>query len=210
MTGAPLYTQLHVYPASRQTLFTVDDGWNRYLEKHGDSVSQWTQLAVERMRACGTCAMGVRRYCCASPDCTHSRFFCQSCKSKACSAGGMKSTEQWIAKQQHVLPDCEWQHITFTMPHLLWVTSAMSASGGVICRRSMAGTGSYLKWSPVSASRLRHYGGSTVVHHYLDHRTGKHKCQTLSQEKMIGRDRVRQGGVNSDPAFRSGNMSVKR
>ncbi|CAK9887167.1 MAG: hypothetical protein XXXJIFNMEKO3_LKCDNKCA_00115 (plasmid) [Candidatus Erwinia impunctatus] len=32
----------------------------------------------------------------------------------------MKSTEQWIAEQQHVLPDCEWQHITFTMPHLLW------------------------------------------------------------------------------------------
>ncbi len=32
----------------------------------------------------------------------------------------MKSTEQWIAKQQHVLPDCEGQHITFTMPHLLW------------------------------------------------------------------------------------------
>ncbi|NJD85372.1 hypothetical protein EWM60_08190 [Candidatus Erwinia dacicola] len=32
--------------------------------------------------ACSTCAMGVRRYCCASPDCTHSRFFCQSCKFK--------------------------------------------------------------------------------------------------------------------------------
>ncbi|WP_186821264.1 transposase zinc-binding domain-containing protein, partial [Candidatus Erwinia dacicola] len=84
-------------PRPAKLLFTVDDGWNRYLEKHGDSVSQWTPLAVERMRACGTCAMGVRRYCCASPDCTHSRFFCQSCKSKACSAGGMKSTEQWIA-----------------------------------------------------------------------------------------------------------------
>nr|WP_245166518.1 transposase zinc-binding domain-containing protein [Candidatus Erwinia dacicola] len=107
-------------PRPAKLLFTVDDGWNRYLEKHGDSVSQWTPLAVERMRACGTCAMGVRRYCCASPDCTHSRFFCQSCKSKACSAGGMKSTEQWIAEQQHVLPDCEGQHITFTMPHLLW------------------------------------------------------------------------------------------
>ena len=58
--------------------------------------------------------------CCASPGCTHSRFFCQSCKSKACSACGMKSTEQWVAEQQHVLPDCEWQHITYTMPHLLW------------------------------------------------------------------------------------------
>ncbi len=44
-----------------------------------------------------------------------------------------------------------------------------------------------LKWPPVSASRLRHYGGGTVVHHYLDHRTGQHKRQTLSQEEMIGR-----------------------
>ncbi len=35
--------------------------------------------------------------------------------------------------------------------------------------------------------RLRHYGGGAVVHHYLDHRTGKHKRQTLSQEEMIGR-----------------------
>ncbi|MFB9085286.1 transposase [Erwinia tracheiphila] len=39
----------------------------------------------------------------------------------------------------------------------------------------------------MSASRLRHYGGGAVVHHYLDHRTGKHKRQTLSQEEMIGR-----------------------
>ncbi|MEN4170952.1 transposase [Serratia marcescens] len=64
--------------------------------------------------------MGVRRYCCASPDCTHARFFCQSCKSKACSSCGLKATEQWIVEQQHILPDCDWQHITFTMPHLLW------------------------------------------------------------------------------------------
>jgi hypothetical protein len=24
------------------------------------------------------------------------------------------------APQQHILPDCDWQHITFTMPYLLW------------------------------------------------------------------------------------------
>lgn len=47
--------------------------------------------------------------------------------------------------------------------------------------------GRYLKRPPVSASRLRHYAGGAVVHHYLDHRTGKHKRQTLSQEEMIGR-----------------------
>ena len=106
-------------PRPAKLLFNVDDGWNRYLDKHGDSVSLWTRLCVERMLDCGTCAMGVRRYCCTSSGCTHSRFFCQSCKSKVCSAWGMKSTEQWIAMQQHVLPDCEWQHITFNMPLLL-------------------------------------------------------------------------------------------
>nr|WP_232473204.1 transposase zinc-binding domain-containing protein [Salmonella enterica] len=86
----------------------------------GDSVSPWTKLSVERMLAYGTCAMGVRRFCCSSPDCSHSRFCCQSCKSKACSSYGFKATEQWTAQQVHILPDCDWQHITFTMPHILW------------------------------------------------------------------------------------------
>ncbi|WP_419236882.1 IS91 family transposase [Serratia fonticola] len=107
-------------PRPTKLLFQHDDGWSRYFDKHGDTLSDWTKLAVERMLACGTCAMGVRRYCCTSPDCTHARFFCQSCKSKACSSCGLKATEQWIAEQQHILPGCDWQHITFTMPHLLW------------------------------------------------------------------------------------------
>lgn len=28
--------------------------------------------------------------------------------------------KQWVAQQSHILPDCDWQHITFTMPLLLW------------------------------------------------------------------------------------------
>lgn len=107
-------------PRPAKLLFTVDDAWNRFLARFGDRVTPWTQLCIERMLACGTTAMGVRRYCCSSPDCSHSRFFCQSCKSKACSACGFKATEQWVAQQSHILPDCDWQHITFTMPHLLW------------------------------------------------------------------------------------------
>ena len=117
----PRFILCHMYtPRPAKLLFRHDDGWGRFLEKHGDGISEWTKLSVERMLACGTCAMGVRRYDCASADCTHSRFFCQSCKSKACSSCGMKATEQWIAEHQHILPDCDWQHITFTMPHLLW------------------------------------------------------------------------------------------
>jgi len=49
-------------PRPAKLLFTVDDGWNRYLEKHGDNISQWTRLSVERMLTCGSYAMGVRRW----------------------------------------------------------------------------------------------------------------------------------------------------
>ncbi|WGM08237.1 transposase (plasmid) [Arsenophonus nasoniae] len=37
------------------------------------------------------------------------------------------------------------------------------------------------------ASKLRHYRGGAVVHHYHDHRTGQHRQQTLPQEEMIRR-----------------------
>lgn len=45
--------------------------------------------------------------------------------------------------------------------------------------------GRYLKRPPISASRLRHYCGGTVVFKYLDHRDGEHKTMTLTQEEMI-------------------------
>jgi hypothetical protein len=100
----PLYSVPCIFRDPAKLLFQHDDGWSQYLDKHGDTLSYWTKLAVERMLACGNCLMGVRRYCCASSDCTHSRFFCQSCKSKACSSCGLKATEQWIAEQQHIPP----------------------------------------------------------------------------------------------------------
>nr|WP_282599860.1 hypothetical protein [Piscirickettsia salmonis] len=31
-----------------------------------------------------------------------------------------KATEQWIAAQNKLLPKCEYQHITFTMPKALF------------------------------------------------------------------------------------------
>lgn len=64
-------------------LQSLDGAWNRFMDKHGDTICSWTVLCIEHMLACGTAAMGVMRYCCASPLCTHSRFFFQTGKSKA-------------------------------------------------------------------------------------------------------------------------------
>nr|WP_204313174.1 hypothetical protein [Klebsiella michiganensis] len=58
-------------PRPAKLLFTLDDGWNTFLEKFGDSITitPWTRLYVERMLACGTTEIGVSRYCCSSSDC---------------------------------------------------------------------------------------------------------------------------------------------
>lgn len=54
-------------------------------------------------------------------------------------------------------------------------------------RQNVNYQGRYLKRPPVAASKLRHYNGGTVVHHYYDHRTGQHKTQYLSQKEMLMR-----------------------
>ncbi|WP_412104911.1 hypothetical protein [Vibrio mediterranei] len=38
--------------------------------------------------------MGAKHYYCGTPDCQHTKVICQSCKTKACSSCGTKSTEQ--------------------------------------------------------------------------------------------------------------------
>lgn len=258
------------------------------------------------MLACGTNAMGAKHYGCEKSNCYCTKVICQSCKTKACSSCGTKSTEQWIATQLEVMPDCEHQHITFTMPSELWpifdanpefLNDLFSLAANTLLnwakkmglevgifgalhtygrglnwhphihlsvtrggldendnwqpiyfkkkhveyhwRRSLIdllrrkydelnlSTGStkhiqdyrqwnfflerqyqrywnihfakktkllkqtvnylgrYLKRPPISASRLRHYSGGTVVFKYLDHRDGEHKTMTLTQEEMI-------------------------
>ncbi|WP_447214663.1 transposase [Citrobacter pasteurii] len=53
--------------------------------------------------------------------------------------------------------------------------------------RSVKYLGRYLKRPPVSATKLRHYSGSALVHHYYDLRTQQYRQQTLTLEEMIGR-----------------------
>ncbi|MBL5950319.1 transposase zinc-binding domain-containing protein [Enterobacter asburiae] len=86
--------------------------------------------------------MGVRRFCCSSLGCTHSHFCCQSCKSKGCSSCVFKAMEQWVSQQSHILPDCDWQHITLPYP----IGGDPCSTTTVLCSMFCAATQAMLRW----------------------------------------------------------------
>lgn len=76
--------------------------------------------SVAKMLACGTTMLGSLHYDCSTPGCSHSKVIKTSCKSKLCHSCGQKATERWMMTQGETLPDCEWRHITYTMPDVFW------------------------------------------------------------------------------------------
>ncbi|GFZ63272.1 hypothetical protein PSE10B_56680 [Pseudomonas amygdali pv. eriobotryae] len=76
--------------------------------------------SVSKMLACGTSILGVKHYTCGNDSCPHVKYLCNTCSCRACPSCGKKATDQWIANQQHRLPECTWQHLVFTLPDTLW------------------------------------------------------------------------------------------
>ncbi|RMT90880.1 ISPsy3, transposase, partial [Pseudomonas amygdali pv. sesami] len=62
----------------------------------------------------------VKHYTCGNDSCPHAKYLCNTCSCRACPSCGKKATDQWIANQQHRLPECTWQHLVFTLPDTLW------------------------------------------------------------------------------------------
>lgn len=85
----------------------------------------------------------------------------------------------------HISDERQWRRCLQAQYGRFWKVHFAKKTRGA--RYSVKYVGRYLNRPPVSASRLRHYSGAAVIHHYLDHRTGKHKRQMLRQEEMIGR-----------------------
>ena len=103
----------------KQILLENDAWWKFYVRKSyiiRNSI-KWT---ITKWLSCKTKIRGYAKYKCSNENCTHSKIVCFTCKSKACSSCGKKQTEIWINKQHAILPKTEWQHITFTMPGILW------------------------------------------------------------------------------------------
>ena len=75
---------------------------------------------IVKMLSCGLLARGYHHYTCYNPKCTHSKNVPHSCSCRYCQTCGVKPTNDWINEQLEVLPNCNWQHITLTMPDTLW------------------------------------------------------------------------------------------
>jgi predicted nucleic acid-binding Zn-ribbon protein len=86
-------------PRPLKQVFNQDNARDHYLEEHSDEVTEEQIEVVEKMLACNTPAAGTFHYACEHEQCGHTKVVYCSCKGRACSACGVKLTEQWIAKQ---------------------------------------------------------------------------------------------------------------
>lgn len=103
----------------KQILLSNQNWWNFY-QRHKNKLRSAILICIVKLLSCKEVIRGSREYHCSNANCSHVKYIFFSCKCKACSSCGKKATELWIQKQNHLLPNTSWQHITFTMPSELW------------------------------------------------------------------------------------------
>ena len=69
---------------------------------------------------CGLQVCGFILYRCSNRSCTHTKRVCFCCNSRSCPTCGKRAIDHWAEKSCNLFPDCSYQHITFTMPDVLW------------------------------------------------------------------------------------------
>ena len=109
-------------PITLKKLLLHDRNWYHYqkfYKEHG-GIRQAVMKSITKIMSCKHYARGHAHYVCSNTTCTHTKRVMFSCKDRACSICGRTATDKWIAKQKSILPPCPWQHVTFTMPSVLW------------------------------------------------------------------------------------------
>ena len=101
-------------------ILTSNGNWYRFYEANKDKIRVGILICIVKLLSCRNVIRGYHQYRCENPSCTHMKRIAHTCKGKGCSSCGKKATEIWMEKQNGILPDTQWQHITFTMPSVLW------------------------------------------------------------------------------------------
>lgn len=105
---------------SIKQILTSNQNWWNFYNKHHNNIRPSIISCIVKLLSCKNIIRGYHHYICSNTNCHHIKYVHHTCKCKACSSCGKKATELWIAKQNTLLPNTSWQHITFTMPSELW------------------------------------------------------------------------------------------
>lgn len=101
-------------------ILTHNQAWWNFYKKYEHRLRDAIPKTIVKVLSCKHIVRGYKLYNCSDVNCSHSKKVPFTCKSKGCSSCGKKATDNWIQKQKEVLPNTSWQHITFTMPNVLW------------------------------------------------------------------------------------------
>ena len=99
-------------------IFLDNGNWWKFFLKYRHIIRLAIITNVLKMLVCRTPTLGYRLFHCTV--CSFKKIFCFSCKSRFCASCGKKATDIWMQNAYNRLPKTRWQHITFTMPDLLW------------------------------------------------------------------------------------------
>lgn len=101
-------------------ILASNGNWWKFYSAHKNRIRPSIVVCITKLLSCKHTIRGYHKYCCSNSNCSHVKYIFHTCKCKACSSCGKKATEIWIQKQNEILPQTPWQHITFTMPSELW------------------------------------------------------------------------------------------
>lgn len=104
-----------------QEILLKDQSWWNYYHRHLETIRPAIVDNIIKVLSCGKLFKGYREYQCSKEGCLHFKNVPQSCNSRFCPTCGKRATDQWVNKQREILPKCEWQHITFTIPKQYWL-----------------------------------------------------------------------------------------
>ena len=115
-----IYKIANLNKATVKYILLSNDSWLCFYKKYKSRIRASITIAIVKLLSCRNTIRGYKKYKCTNNDCDHTMIIPHTCKSKICSSCGKKATSVWIAKQNNILPNTEWQHITFTIPSQLW------------------------------------------------------------------------------------------
>ena len=107
-------------PSPIKKVFFNHGAWDRFYQKHKDTIRDIELETMVKLKTCGSSERGFAVYKCSNPSCTHEHRIMKGCKGRFCPTCGKGAADRWIEQQCAILPETDWQHITWTMPDVLW------------------------------------------------------------------------------------------